>query len=785
MRFKGYLTVILALFLGLQAFAQNKVTVSGTIKDSKNGEDLIGAIVFVKGTTYSAQTNVYGFYSISLPAGKQTISYMSVGYTTIDKEVDLTENTTLNIELTEETTEIKEVIVTTEQEDKNVKSIDMSVNKIDIKLIEKIPALLGEVDVVRAIQLLPGVTTVGEGASGFNVRGGNVDGNLILLDEAPVFNSSHLFGFFSVFNPDAVKDVKLIKGGIPAQYGGRISSILDIRMKEGNKKQFELNGGIGTIFSRLSIEAPFVKDKGSFIVAARRSYIDVLAKPFLKGDLKKAKFNFYDLTAKTNYKINDKNNVYLSGYLGKDVFGAGFKFNWGNATTTARWNHLFNQKLFMNNTAYYSNYTYNIGFKDESNGSAFDWNSNIINYSYKNEFIYYVNNKNTMHIGGQTTLYEFRPGTAIVTTSSGTQTDVSLDKKYGLESAIFVDNEQKTSGRFSFQYGLRGSTFNYMGKGYAYTYYDTIPNEHKRLKEEKYYGKWKSIKQYFNIEPRASMKIDILDVSSVKVSYNRTTQYLHLVSNTAASTPLDVWTPVTNNLKPQIADQVAAGYFHNFKNNMYETSVELYYKKMQNQLDYVDNANLLLNKYLEGDLLQGLGRAYGAEFFVKKTKGKFTGWISYTLARTERKVIGLSNDTWFRSKYNRTHNANVVAVYEPNKRWSFSGNFVFQTGTPATFFTDKYQIQGYTAGNNATNERNNYVISPYNRLDFSATWDFKKNDTRKWKSSLVFSVYNMYNRKNAFTIFFRPNKDNPENTEAVRYSVVGTVIPAITYNFKF
>jgi hypothetical protein len=781
-----FFTLSFLFCLGI-SFAQN-YTISGYVKDARNGEALIGVSVFKQGTSIGVTTNAYGFYSLTLPAGKHTLMFSYVGYNALPKDTTLSRNLTVNVELAEESKALDEVVITSEREDRNVKSMEMSVAKMDIKQINKIPALLGEVDIIRSIQLLPGVTTVGEGATGFNVRGGNIDQNLILMDEAPVYNSSHLFGFFSVFNPDAVKDVKLFKGGIPAQYGGRLSSILDIRMKEGNSKKLELNGGIGTIFSRFSIEGPIIKDKMSFIVAGRRSYIDVLAKPYLKSkypDLANAKFYFYDLTAKVNYRINDKNTLFLSGYLGRDVFGAGFTFNWGNATTSARWNHVFGEKLFLNTTAFYSNYTYKLGFSDESNGQAFDWNSKIINYSVKPDFTYFLNSKSTLHFGGQSIFMEFQPGNAIITASDKTTRNISLPSKYALENALYIDEEYKLSNRISFNAGLRYSLFNYMGKGNAYQFYDSVPNSHKRLKDTIAYNMFQTIKQYGNFEPRFSVKFELTDVSSIKASYNRTAQYIHLVSNTAAATPLDIWTPSTNNIVPQLADQVALGYFRNFKNNMFETSVEVYYKAMQNQLDYVDNAQLLLNKYLEQDLLQGKGRAYGAEFYVKKAKGKFTGWVSYTLSKTQRKVIGISNDQWFSNKYDRPNNISVVLMYSLNKRWEFSTDFVYITGTPNTFPNARFELQGYTQGYNTTGLRNNFRNTPYNRLDASATYNFKKNDTRRWKSSIVFSVYNAYARRNAFAIYFQAVPGNQVQTQAVRYSIVGTFIPAVTYNFKF
>ena len=782
------LVLLLVISVVYTATAQDKFTVSGYAKDAKNGEALIGVTVYKKNSQIGTSTNEYGFYSLTLPKGQDTIVFSFVGYKTVIKPINLISNLTVSSEIGEEGKELDEVVISSEREDKNIKSMEMSVAKLDIKQIQKMPALLGEVDVIKSIQLLPGVTTVGEGASGFNVRGGNIDQNLVLMDEAPVYNSSHLFGFFSIFNPDAVKDVKLLKGGIPAQYGGRASSVLDIRMKEGNSKKMEVNGGIGTVFTRASIEAPILKDKASFIVAGRRSYIDALVKPFVKSTnvLKKSDFYFYDLTAKFNWRINDKNTLFASGYTGNDVFGStAFKFNWGNTTATVRWNRIFNNKLFMNLTAFYSNYKYELGFKSEGSSQKFEWTSNIINYSVKPDFTYYLNSKNTIRFGAQSILFTFKPANAIITSQEGAVSNISLDKKFGVENALYIDNEQKITNRFTIQYGLRWSFFNYIGKGTKYYYRDTIPNESKPLDKEETFANGETIQGYNTPEPRLALNYTINDKSSVKLGYNRMSQYLHIVSNTAASTPLDIYTPVTNNVKPLISDQITLGYFRNFKENMFETSAEIYYKDLQNQLDYIDNANLLLNEYLEADLVQGKGRAYGLELYVKKAKGKLNGWVSYTLSKTERQVRGISNDEWFVSRYDRTHNVNTVLIYDLSKRWSFSANFVYQTGTPASFPTAKLEVQGYLIPYNTDNKRNNYRNTPYHRADLGITYNFKKNDTRRYKQTLVLSIYNVYNRRNAFSIYFRSNADSPLNTEAVRYSVVGSVIPAITYNFKF
>ncbi len=777
------LGLILGLFFPSIALSQEKSTISGYIKDGETGEELIGATVFVKELGTGTVTNVYGFFSLTLPNGSYNLKFSYVGFQDVEKQIDLTENTKFDIELPTNSKVLEEVVITGEQADANVKNVEMSVNKMEISTIKKIPALMGEVDVIRSVQLLPGVSTVGEGASGFNVRGGGVDQNLILLDEAPVYNSSHLFGFFSVFNPDAVKNVKLIKGGIPAQYGGRLSSILDVRMKEGNQKKFAGSGGLGLIFSRLTLEGPIKKDKASFVIAGRRSYADVLARPFLNDDLSDSKFFFYDLTAKVNYKLNDKNRFFLSGYLGKDVFGTGdFQFDWGNQTASARWNHIFNDKVFMNMTAIYSKYDYEFGVGDNQDG--FNWQSNVINYSLKPEFTYYINPKNTLTFGAQTILFDFKPGNASFN-SGGDANDISLEDQKAAESAIFVANEQKIGPRIALQYGLRYSIYQYLGEGNAYTLNDTTPGVERTVVSSQRYDQWETVEQYANFEPRLAIKYELTETSSIKASYNRMAQYLHLLSNTAASTPIDVWSPSTNNVKPQIADQYALGYFRNFKESTFETSVEVYYKDFQNQVEYINNADLILNEFYETQLLFGDGRAYGAEFYIKKAKGDFTGWISYTLARTERQVDGINRSEWFPTRFDRTHNLSVVASYQVNPRWSFSANFVYSTGTPGTFPTNRFNIQGWVAPHNSEERRNNYRIPDFHRLDVSATLSPKEKENRKWFGEWVFSVYNAYNRRNAFSVYFQENPDIPQNTEAIRLAIVGNFVPSVAYNFKF
>lgn len=786
MKFKIPLIIILFLFIG-SIKAQNKFTISGTIKDFKNGETLIGAAVTIKEKNVSVVSNVFGYYSISEPEGNYTISVNYIGYKPYSNTITLDKNILLNIELEEVTRELNIVEIKAESSADNVRKMEMSVAKLDIKQINKIPAFLGEIDIVRSVQLLPGVTTVGEGATGFNVRGGSIDQNLILLDDAPVYNSAHLFGFFSVFNPDAVKDVKLIKGGIPAQYGGRLSSILDVRSKDGNNKTFQVNGGLGLLFSRLSIEGPIIKGKSSFIVAGRRSYFDQFFPLSKNENIQGAAVYFYDLTVKTNYIFNDKNRLYLSGYAGRDKFKFGgedgFGWNNGNLTGTLRYNHIFNRKLFSNVSLIASNYDYAIGVGDEVDG--FSWKANIINYSVKPELTYYLNDNNTIVFGGQSTYYTFNPG-KLIFYSKGEKRETVDDNKYSLENAIYAGNEQHLNKVFSIQYGLRFSNFNYLGPGTAYYFKDTISQFTRENTGSKKYGNNEVIKSYNNLEPRFSIKAEINEFSSIKASYNRTAQYINLISNTTASTPFDVWTPATNNILPQLSDQVALGYFKNFgKDEMFESSVEVYYKDLKNQVDYVDGANLFLNYLLEGELINGKGRAYGAEFYLKKSSGKYNGWISYTLARSERKAGLINNGNWYPARFDRTHNLNVINSYDFSERLTVSGNFVFATGTPATFPTNRIDFLDYVIPHNADNFRNNTRIPTYHRLDLSVTYKLKPKFKGKFESNIVVSLYNAYGRKNPFSIYFRGNPDIPTNTEAIRFAVIGKPIPAVTYNFKF
>ena len=746
-----------------------------------------------------ATSNVYGFYSLTVPKGKYTVKFIYQGYQAQSNILELESSRTLNVDMAEEAREVKEVVITGERREieANVKSTQMGVNKLDIKTISKIPPLLGEVDVIRSIQLLPGVSTVGEGASGFNVRGGSIDQNLILLDEAPVYNSSHLFGFFSVFNPDAVRDVKLIKGGIPAQYGGRLSSLLDIRMKEGNNKKFVVNGGLGILSGRFSVEGPILKDKMSFIVAGRRFWLDQFFPLFPNEQLKNTVAYFYDLTAKINYKVNENNTVFASAYFGRDKFGFGsdFGFAWGNATTSLRWNHVYSPKLFSNLTGFYSNYDYLLDIKSGKDG--FNWNSTIQNLSLKPEFTYYANDKNTLTFGGQILYYDFLPGKTTIVSNGETKVN-RLSDKYAYENSVYLSNDHEVSSRLSLTYGLRYSNFMNIGPSTMLILGDTTPGVKRPVIAAKAVPSGKNVAQYGNLEPRFSAKYELTEESSIKASYNRMAQYIHLLSNTQASVPLDVWTPSTNNIKPQIGDQVSLGYFRNFSwhNQDFEFSAEGFFKQMRNQIDYIDGAELLLNRTLEAELLSGDGRAYGLELYLKKRKGKFTGWISYTLSKSERQVSGINNRNWYPTRFDKPHNLSLVAMYELTPKWSFSANFVISSGVPGTFPTNRVEYQGYVIPHNSNNLRNNYRLPAYHRLDISATYDPNKESTKRFKGSWVFGIYNVYARRNPFGIYFRqepPSVDpappdrvtQSTNTQAIRFSVLGTLVPSVTYNFSF
>ncbi len=784
--------ISLILIAGPVLLAQDKFTLNGYVTDASNGEALIGATVYIREVESGTATNVYGFYSLTLPSGEYEVEFSYIGYETKLVPVSLNEETRIDIELSQEGKTLEEVVIREEPEDENVTSVEMSTEKLEIQTIKKIPPLLGEVDILQSIQLLPGVSSVGEGSAGFNVRGGGVGQNLVLLDEAPVYNSSHLFGFFSVFNPDAVKDVKLYKGALPANNGGRIASILDVRMREGNAKELEVSGGVGLpVFSRLALQGPIVKDKASFLIAGRRSYADLFAKPFTDN----ATLYFYDLTTKVNYNINDRNRIFLSGYFGRDVFNFDENqgFNWGNVTTTLRWNHIFNSRLFSNLTGFISNFDYGFSFGDDDQ-DKFDWDSSILTYTFKPSFTYFINPENELNFGGEISYYDFKPARAIGISDGITQ-DISLNDKFALEGALYMDNMQEIGSKLLLRYGLRYSFFHYLGPGDVYEFFEGTPGDRRppNLEESYEADKGELIQAYQNLEPRASLRYKLPN-SSIKLSYSRTAQYIHLISNTAAPTPIDLWTPSTNNIQPQIGDQFALGYFRNFGDgDEFETSLELYYRDTKNQVEYVRGAELFINELLEGDIIQGDGRAYGVELSVKKNKGDLNGWISYTLGRTELKVDGINDGEWYPTRFDQTHNLKVYANYDFSERTSLSANFTYVSGTPITAPTSRFTVQGMVIPFNYYNTRNNFRIPATHRLDLSLTWQmkrYKKGRERKNEDYLVFSLYNVYGRRNPFSIFFaqenaRPVVGMPVESLAYKFSIIGSIVPAVSYNFRF
>lgn len=760
--------------LPTMAFAQN-FTISGNLKDAANGEDLIGATISVKGQpSKGAASNSYGFYSLTLPAGNYTLVCQYIGYMAKEQAITLQSNQTLNIALTAESKTLEEVVITSERADKNVSQTQMGVFRLNPKQIETIPVLFGEKDIIKTLQMTPGVKAAGEGNAGFYVRGGGADQNLILLDESPVYNASHLLGFFSVFNSDAIKDVTLYKGGVPAEFGGRGSSVMDVKMRDGNNKNYSASGGIGLIASRLTLEGPIVKDKGSFIISGRRTYADLFLKLSGNEAQKKSKLYFYDLNVKANYTLGKKDRIFLSGYFGRDVLGYSdiFGFDWGNATATIRWNHIISNKIFSNTSLIFSNYNYRI--KIGADNEDITIKSAIQDWNLKQDFTYTLNPSNNIKFGFNAVHHTFKPGQISVGATSNFN-NAELTGRKALEGGIYLQNDMKVGDRLGFQYGLRYSMFEFMGGATAYTF-----DKDGNMLSATTYKEWEPIKYYGGLEPRIAAKYQMNDVSSVKVSYNRMYQYLHLLSNSTTSSPTDLWVPTSNNVKPQIVDQYSLGYFRNFKNNMFEVSLEAYYKTLQNQIDYRNGAETVFNEQVEGQLVYGTGRAYGIELLVRKQTGRLTGWVSYTLSRSLRKFDEINNGSEFPARQDRIHDIAIVAMYDLTKKLKVSANWIYYTGSAVSFPSGKYELNGmqvpYYTG------RNGYRMPAYHRLDIGLTWITRK--TEKTERSWNFSLYNAYGRQNAYTISFRQNEDNPQQTEAVRLALF-TWVPSITYNFKF
>ena len=783
---------LLIILITTSIVAQERHTISGIVTDARNGETLFGASVYLKTTSIGVLTNEYGFYSISAPKGTYTLVISYLGYETVINDIELKRDQKLDFELTENSTQLKEVLITSsESEEVSIKKPQMSVLKLNTTTIKQVPVVLGEVDILKTILMLPGVTNNGEGSSGFNVRGGAVDQNLVLLDEAIIYNTSHVFGFFSVFNADAIKDIKLYKGGIPAKFGGRVSSVLDVRQKDGNSKEFKLSGGVGLISSRLAIEAPLFKEKGSFIIAGRGSYAHL----FLKAANEDYSVNFYDLNLKGNYSLNENNKLYLSGYFGRDDmnFTDSFENSYGNLSGNLRWNHIFNDKLFSNLSLIYSKYDYEFVI----NIFEFNWTSSIENYNLKYDFSYYASEAVKINFGANVISYNFNPGEIIPTSETSSVNYLILNQKRAFESSIYLSAEHKLTNKLSAEYGLRWSYFNRLGGQTMANYVNNQPvvyneklgvYETGEISSETDYGKSENIATFNNFEPRLALAYELNESSSVKAGFSRTAQYIHLLSNTTNVTPLDVWTPSGKYIKPQLSNQYAVGFFKNFKDNLFSMEIEAYYKTIENRIDYIDGANLIANNYIEGEILNGESQAYGLEFLLRKTVGKLTGWFAYTLSKTEQRTLGgnaggpgINKGNWYNSSYDRAHDFSITAAHNLTEKWTFGANFVFQTGRPVTYPNGQYVYEGLSIA--SYSDRNSNRLPSYNRLDVSATYVPNKRPEKQWKGEWVFGIYNVYNRKNAASISFGQNLETGAN-EATRTAIFG-IVPSATYNFKF
>jgi len=754
--------------------ADDRFSISGYIKDAKTGEVLLFANVVVVELNTGTSTNQYGYYSMKLPAGSYTFKYSYLGYETVNRKIDLGKNQHADVELPPQATAIREVEIAGTREKGGVRSLEMGAVHLDIKQLKAVSVLFGEKDILKAIQLLPGVSPSSEGSSSYFVRGGEADQNHILLDEAPVYNASHLMGFFSVFNSDAIKDVKLYKGGIPAPYGGRVSSVLDIRMRDGNSKEWGVTGGIGLISSRLTVEGPLVKDKGSIMISGRRTYADLAVKA-VSNLADSTTFYFYDFNLKANYAFGEKDRVYVSGYLGRDIFGRKqIGFDSGNATLTTRWNHTVNEELFLNTSLIYSDYNY--GFKASFGNNSFKLTSGILDYCIKQDYTWYPNPDNMIRFGWISTYHQFKPGNF----TSGNPADTTgilstIEPQQALESGIYLSNEQIFSRKFSMNYGLRMSLFNNIGPYTVKSY-----NSNKEVIDSTNYNSGKFYNTYVGFEPRVTANYLINSTNSIKANFNRMFQYLHILSNSISSSPTDIWTPSTPLIKPTIADQFSLGYFKNLPKKNWDISVETYYKILSNLVDYKNGANTFLNPNLEAELEFGKGRAYGVEFSLSRTSGKLTGWLSYTLSKSEKQFDQINYGKWFPARQDRTHNISIVASYQLTDRIVLSGNWIYYTGDAVTFPSGKYVIDGTLI--NLYTERNASRMPDYHRLDLGLTYQFKTK--KRWSSDINISVYNVYNRKNAYSISFQESATVPGTTEAVRLALFG-IVPSITWDFKF
>jgi len=804
---KKFLFPVALLFAAWQpAPAQNRVTLSGFVRDSVTGEYLIGTNVYVQETLKGSVTNTYGFYSMTLEKGRYTAVFSFLGYREKRVPVTLDTNLRLNVELAPSAITTREVVITGEKSDQNVRDAQLGRIELDVEKIKTLPAFLGEVDVLKTIQLLPGVQSAGEGNSGFYVRGGGPDQNLILLDEAVVYNASHLFGFFSVFNSDAVKNITLTKGGMPAQYGGRLSSVLDITMKEGNNKQFHGEGGLGIVSSRLTLEGPIKKDTSSFIVSARRTFVDLfLREPFIDNESDAAgnSYYFYDLNTKLNYRLSDRDRLFLSGYFGRDVFSfnntaSGFKVRipWGNATASLRWNHLFSDRMFMNTSLIFSDYK----FRFDATQQQFDFSlfSGIRDYNAKMDFSYFPSIRHNLKFGFNYVYHIFTPSNA-----SARSGDVIFDlgqvvRFYAHDAALYVNDEWDVTDRLSVSGGIRVSAFEQVGPFERYL----LDDLGIRVEDTIRYRRGEKVALYGRAEPRLSVKVNAGMNASLKASFTQNYQYIHLASIGSVTLPTDVWVPSSDIVHPQFSTQYAVGYFRNFHNNLYESSVEVYHKTMKNQVEYneghqpdEDVKNNVDNNFVFGD-----GVSYGTELFFKKAQGLLTGWVGYTLSWTERTFPDLNQGKTFPFKYDRRHDLSIVLSYDISKRWTLGAVWVYATGNALTLPRNRFFLIGpvdlgqvaynpsaYGGLYNEPGDRNGFRFSAYHRLDVSATLKGRNRKNKRYRSSWNFSIFNLYNRYNPYFIYFNDfvNKNTGEFKIQAKQVSLFPILPSVTYNFKF
>jgi hypothetical protein len=769
-----------------------KYTISGRIFDQKDGEALIGVNVTLLNSEVGIVSNAYGFYALTLDPGQYQLVYSHIGYSPIVFPIDLSSSKKIDIKLNPSVKQLQELIITDRNFEFEIESLETGTNKVDMEVVSEIPYLMGEVDVFQAALLLPGVRNIGEDASGLNIRGGSVDQNLILLDEATIYNSNHFYGLISVFNPDAIKDVVIYKGGVPSTYGGRVSSTIHVRQKEGNNQETKISGGLGLVSGRILVEGPIRKDKSSFLFSTRTSFLNYIAAISADPNIRNSSTNFQDLNAKINFRPNYKNHIYISAYGGVDNSNDQLLFNsrWGNRTITLRWNRLISDKLFSNFTLVHSNYKYKINNPDGI-GEFFE-ESTIRDYSAKSDFTWFINPKVNLEFGAGTIFHRLSPGDRVPINDDNPENAIQLDTEHGIEPYLYSNLQYNISEKLVFHAGLRSTALINFGPDDVYTYLPNVPKSLATRVDTVSFGKFEPVNTFYALEPRLSFTYSLANDNSIKASFNRSSQFIHLISNTVSPSPTDIWKLSDDYISPTFSSQIGLGYYKKWREKNIDFFVETYYKTIENIIEYKEGASLLFNESIETELLQGNARAYGLELLLRKNFGKLSGWVSYNLSRTERKIDGLTLEEkinggrYFPADFDRTHDFSLSSMYRLNERWSFSGNFLFSTGRPITLPDGKYQYEGIVIP--SFSDRNQFRISNYHRLDLSAKLLGKKyksdGSIRKNNDFWTFTLFNVYSRRNAYSYLFR-QQEGSDLTEVVRYSILGSIIPSVTYNFKF